>query len=59
MDYSCPVALEFGAVGVLGFKIFPPARVAGSLRERRENSSFVRLHFFPRLPYLCHYHAND
>ena len=52
MNDAGPVALEFRAIGVARLGKFSSPRVAGFLRERREHSSLVRFHFFPRLPSL-------
>ena len=53
MNNAGPVALKFRAVIMVRLGIFPSARLAGFLRERREDSSLVRFHFFPRFPALA------
>src|SRR5450755_3517813 len=52
MNDAGAVALKLRAVSMAGFCKFSPPRIAGFLRERREDSSLVRFHFFPRFPSL-------
>jgi hypothetical protein len=44
------IALKFGAVVMAQLGVFPSPRLAGFLRERREDTKLVRLHLLPCLP---------
>ena len=51
MNNPRPIALKFCTIRVAELRELSSSRVAGFLRERREDSSLVRFHFFPRLPF--------
>src|SRR6202022_174387 len=52
------VALKLGPISMALLGIFASARVARSLRERREDGALGRLHFLARFPTVPHLAIN-
>src|SRR6266540_6164279 len=54
MDNACTIPLKFGAIGVTGLIVSPPARFAGFLSNRCERCALSPLHLLAHLPFCAH-----